>query len=163
MGRGHPLTEYAVPILPSRNLRETLEFYERLGFENRGTPPEEWDYMILGRGGVELHFIAAPDTDPLTTSASCYVFVPDADALHDEWKQVGRTSRPYDRQPPGSPDGHRLRDARVRARRRQRQPRPHRLATAAGLVLRYERELRCHRLPAVVAEQPDVGVARRSG
>jgi hypothetical protein len=50
--------------------------------------------MILGRGGVELHFIAAPDTDPLTTSASCYVFAPDADALHDEWKQVGV---PHDR------------------------------------------------------------------
>jgi len=83
------MTEYAVPILPSRNLRETLAFCERLGFENRGAPPEEWDYMILGRGGVELHFFAAPDTDPLTTSASCYVFVPDADALHEEWKQVG--------------------------------------------------------------------------
>jgi catechol 2,3-dioxygenase-like lactoylglutathione lyase family enzyme len=89
MGRGLTLTEYAVPILPSRNLRETLAFYERLGFENRGTPPEEWDYLILGRGGVELHFLAAPDTDPLTTSATCYVFVPDADAVHDEWKQVG--------------------------------------------------------------------------
>jgi catechol 2,3-dioxygenase-like lactoylglutathione lyase family enzyme len=90
MGRGlTQMTEYAVPILPSRNLRETLAFYERLGFENRGAPPEEWDYMILGRGGVELHFFAAPDTDPLTTSASCYVFVPDADALHEEWKQVG--------------------------------------------------------------------------
>jgi catechol 2,3-dioxygenase-like lactoylglutathione lyase family enzyme len=89
MGWRLALTEYAVPILPSRNLRETLEFYERLGFENRGTPPEEWDYMILGRGGVELHFFAAPDTDPLTTSASCYVFVPDANALHDEWNQVG--------------------------------------------------------------------------
>jgi hypothetical protein len=81
MGRGlTQMTEYAVPILPSRNLRETLAFYERLGFENRGAPPEEWDYMILGRGGVELHFFAAPDTDPLTTSASCYVFVPDAEA-----------------------------------------------------------------------------------
>jgi hypothetical protein len=32
--------EYAVPIMPSRNLRETLEFYERLGFEMRGAPPE---------------------------------------------------------------------------------------------------------------------------
>jgi catechol 2,3-dioxygenase-like lactoylglutathione lyase family enzyme len=94
MGRGSTVSEYAVPILPSRNLRETLAFYERLGFENRSTPPEEWDYMILGRGGVELHFIAAPDTDPLTTSASCYVFVPDADALHDEWKQIGV---PHDR------------------------------------------------------------------
>ena len=58
------MAERAVPILPSRDLRETLAFYERLGFENRGTPPDEWDYMILGRGGIELHFIAAPNTEP---------------------------------------------------------------------------------------------------
>jgi hypothetical protein len=29
------VTERAVPILPSANLRETLAFYQRLGFENR--------------------------------------------------------------------------------------------------------------------------------
>ena len=52
------MTDYAVPILPSRNLRETLEFYERLGFENRGAPPEEWDYLIVGRGRIGLHFFA---------------------------------------------------------------------------------------------------------
>jgi predicted lactoylglutathione lyase len=28
------VAESAVPILPSKNLRETLAFYERLGFEN---------------------------------------------------------------------------------------------------------------------------------
>ena len=83
------MSERAVPILPSRDLRETLGFYERLGFENRGAPPEEWDYLIIGRGGVELHFYAAPDVDPLTTSASCYAFVDDAQALHDEWQAVG--------------------------------------------------------------------------
>ena len=83
------MAERSVPILPSRDLRETLAFYERLGFENRGAPPEEWDYLIIGRGGADLHFYAAPDVDPLTTSASCYVFVDDADALHDEWRQVG--------------------------------------------------------------------------
>lgn len=81
--------ECAVPILPSRDLRETLAFYERLGFENRGAPPEEWDYLIVGRGGIELHFIAAPDTDPLTTAASCFVHVVDADGLFDEWQQAG--------------------------------------------------------------------------
>jgi catechol 2,3-dioxygenase-like lactoylglutathione lyase family enzyme len=80
--------QYAVPILPSRNLRETLGFYERLGFENRGAPPEEWDYMIIGRGGVELHFTGAPGVDPLTTDHG-YVFVDDADALHAEWPQIG--------------------------------------------------------------------------
>lgn len=77
--------ERAVPILPSRDLRESLEFYEALGFENRGAPPEEWDYLIIGRGGIEIHFYADPDVDPLTTSAGCYVFVDDAPALHDEW------------------------------------------------------------------------------
>ena len=78
-----------MPILPSRNLRETLAFYERLGFKNRGAPPEEWDYLIVGRDRADLHFYAAPDTDPLTTAASCFVFVDDADGLHAEWERIG--------------------------------------------------------------------------
>ena len=77
--------EQAVPILPSRDLRETLEFYEALGFENRGAPPEEWDYLILGRGQVWLHFFLQPDVDPLATASSCYVYADDADALHAAW------------------------------------------------------------------------------
>lgn len=83
------MDEYAVPILPSRDLRETLDFYLRLGFENRGAPPEEWNYLILGRGGVELHFYGNTGVDPLTTAASCYLRVADADALHDEWERIG--------------------------------------------------------------------------
>lgn len=79
------MAERAVPILPSRDLRETLAFYERLGFENRGAPPEEWDYLILGRGDVVLHFTPAPAVDPLTTAASCYVYVDDVDAVHAAW------------------------------------------------------------------------------
>ena len=79
----------AVPILPSRDLRETLGFYERLGFENRGAPPEDWDYLIIGRDGAELHFIGAPDTDPLRSASSCFLFVDDADALYDEWLTTG--------------------------------------------------------------------------
>src|SRR6185437_12366382 len=46
-------------------------------------------YLIIGRGGIELHFYGAPDVDPLKTDAMCYLRVPDADALHDEWQQVG--------------------------------------------------------------------------
>src|SRR5215210_4326900 len=83
------MDEYAVPILQSRDLRETLQFYERLGFENRGAPPEQWDYLILGRGEIELHFIAMPDVDPLTTAASCFLHVADAAALHAEWAATG--------------------------------------------------------------------------
>ena len=47
--------------MPSRNLRETLEFYERLGFEMRGAPPETYGYLIIGRGrAIELHFWESP-------------------------------------------------------------------------------------------------------
>jgi catechol 2,3-dioxygenase-like lactoylglutathione lyase family enzyme len=79
------MAERSVPILPSKDLSESLAFYERLGFANRGAPPQEWDYLIVGRGGIELHFYADPGVDPLATSASCYCFVDDAQALYDEW------------------------------------------------------------------------------
>lgn len=82
------MPEYSVPILPGRDLREILSFYERLGFQNRGTEPEEWDYLIIGRGGLELHFSAAPDTDPLSTASTCYAFVNDAQALYAEWAAI---------------------------------------------------------------------------
>ena len=77
------MNERAVPILPSRDLRESLGFYEKLGFENRGAPPEEWNYMILGRGSIELHFIGQTTSfAEWTAPASCHLAVADADALH---------------------------------------------------------------------------------
>jgi catechol 2,3-dioxygenase-like lactoylglutathione lyase family enzyme len=88
------MIETAVPILPSRDLAETLAFYERFGFENRGAPPNEWDYLIIGRGGAELHFFHAPTVDPLTTDAGCYVRVVDADTLYLEWQEVGLVEDP---------------------------------------------------------------------
>jgi catechol 2,3-dioxygenase-like lactoylglutathione lyase family enzyme len=81
--------EYAVPILPSRNLEETLAFYGRLGFESRGAPPDKYGYVIVGRGSIELHFYDDPMVDPLTTNFSCYIRVADADDLHAEWERIG--------------------------------------------------------------------------
>ena len=86
--------ESAVPILPSRDLDETLVFYSRLGFELQGAPIEKYRYLIIGRGSIELHFWDAPDVDPLTTDASCYIRVDDADALHHEWQEVVIESDP---------------------------------------------------------------------
>jgi hypothetical protein len=79
------MSERSVPILPSRDLDETLAFDALLGFEKRGAPAEQWGHVIVGRGSLELHFYSEPDVDPLTTSASCYCFVDDAQALYDEW------------------------------------------------------------------------------
>jgi catechol 2,3-dioxygenase-like lactoylglutathione lyase family enzyme len=82
------VTERTVPILPSRDLAETLEFWGRLGFESVGEPPETYGYCILRRGDLHLHFYADPDVDPLTTAFSCYAYVDDAQALHDEWARL---------------------------------------------------------------------------
>jgi len=85
----------AVPILPSRDLGETLAFYERLGFEDRGSGSwQDWNYLIIGRGGIELHFYLDPDIDPLMTAANCYLRVHDADALYAEWNMIGVPSDP---------------------------------------------------------------------
>ena len=88
------VADFAVPILPSRDLHATLAFYERLGFENAGTPPDEWDYMIIRRNGAELHFYLDPKVDPLTTPFTCYVFTESADALYAEWKALGIPADP---------------------------------------------------------------------
>ena len=92
------MADRAVPILPSRDLQETLAFYEQLGFANRGAPPDEWDYLILGRGGAELHFVATPDVDPRSTAGMCFLFVDDADAVFAEWQASGAV--PPDRSEP---------------------------------------------------------------
>ena len=96
----------AVPILPSRDLRETLEFYERLGFEDHGSGSwQDWNYLIIGRGeSWWLHFFGMPEIDPLTTIAGCYLYVDDADALYEEWRDAvepdpatgSRLERPFD-------------------------------------------------------------------
>lgn len=86
--------EYAVPILPSRDLDETLEFYARLGFEPRGRWDGEDGYLIIARGTVELHFRHDPGVDPLTTAGSCYLHVRDADALHRDWARTGVPTDP---------------------------------------------------------------------
>jgi catechol 2,3-dioxygenase-like lactoylglutathione lyase family enzyme len=93
MGTEGQPNERAVPILPSRDLREALGFYEKLGFENRGAPPEEWNYMILGRGSIELHFIGETTSfAEWTGPTSCHLAVADADALHAEWARAGVTA-----------------------------------------------------------------------
>jgi hypothetical protein len=88
------VTDFAVPIMPSKDLDATLTFYERLGFQNAGSAPSEWNYLIIRRGSVQLHFYADPEVDPLTTPFSCYVFTDDSDALYDTWQAIGVPADP---------------------------------------------------------------------
>jgi catechol 2,3-dioxygenase-like lactoylglutathione lyase family enzyme len=83
------MEDYAVPVLPSRDLHRTLAFYERLGFRSVGAPIETYRYLIVARGTIELHFYEDPQVDPLATSTGCYLHVADAEALHAEWSVIG--------------------------------------------------------------------------
>jgi catechol 2,3-dioxygenase-like lactoylglutathione lyase family enzyme len=86
----------AVPVLTSRDISATLAFYQGLGFENRGAPPEEWDYLILVRDNLELHFMG-PAAGP-RPPGFCFVYVDDADSAYAEWEgkaaSPGRIERP---------------------------------------------------------------------
>jgi len=77
----------AAPILPSRDLAATAAFYEQLGFEQTRFWPDE--YLIVMRGEVGLHFFPAPELDPWTSSAGCYLYVEDAGELFAEYDKVG--------------------------------------------------------------------------
>jgi hypothetical protein len=57
-----------------------------LGFEQSGLWPDE--YLILMRGQVGLHFFFAPDVDPWSSIAGCYLYVSDADSLFAEFSRV---------------------------------------------------------------------------
>ncbi len=78
--------EYAVPLLPSRDLDRTMAFYERLGFAVRRDAHEP--YLIARRGGWELHFFHFPDLDPTTSSFMCFLWTADA-GLFAAWQTLG--------------------------------------------------------------------------
>lgn len=71
----------AIPILPSRNLAKTLEFYHQLGFERAA---EYETYAILCRDGIELHFSLFPEIIPTESYATCYLRVTNV----DDWFQI---------------------------------------------------------------------------
>jgi hypothetical protein len=79
------MAERTVPIMPSRDLHESLAFWGRLGFDSVGEPPETYGYVILRRGDLWLHFYDDPSVDPLTTAFSCYAYVDDARTLYAAW------------------------------------------------------------------------------
>lgn len=74
-------TNLAIPILLSRSIQATMEFYSRLGLQGQG----DAQYAILRRGAIELHFSSYPELDPYTSNAMCYLRVENVDALYEEF------------------------------------------------------------------------------
>ena len=78
------LHDLAIPILPSRLLSATVEFYTSLGFEG-GMHQFSSDYAILRRGTVEIHFFTQKDLVPSESSAGCYIRVNDVEGIHSSF------------------------------------------------------------------------------
>ncbi|WP_353943458.1 VOC family protein [Streptomyces sp. HUAS MG91] len=92
------VTGRVAPIMPSRALPLTVDFYAALGFTATTHLPDD-GYLILVRDDAELHFFHAPRTDPLTTAHGAYLRLDGgahlADALYEEWRATGLSADPY--------------------------------------------------------------------
>lgn len=79
--------DLAIPILPSRSIENTRDFYRPFGFEGKiwGAPP---DYAILTRDTVEIHFFTHPKLKPAESSAGCYIRVLDVERIYQTFARV---------------------------------------------------------------------------
>ncbi len=80
-----PQIDIAVPILPARDLEETIGFYKHLGFALAYRHPDRDDYVILRRGTLELQFFHWPQLDTQATFAGSYLRVGDVDAIYQSF------------------------------------------------------------------------------
>jgi hypothetical protein len=65
-----------VPMLPCGDVDEIIAFYQVLGFEEVYRQLRPNPYVIVRRGGIELHFFGLPDFKPEDSYGSCGVYVP---------------------------------------------------------------------------------------
>ena len=78
--------DIAIPILPSRNLANTLDFYRRLGFD--GFVHSQGGYAILMRDALELHFTLHRELEPEKSTGCCYIRVSKVESLYAEFTRA---------------------------------------------------------------------------
>jgi catechol 2,3-dioxygenase-like lactoylglutathione lyase family enzyme len=91
--------DIAIPTLPCKSVKDTLLFFQRLGFEGKlwGEPPA---YAILTRGPVELHFFAHKELQPAQSHAGCYIRVSDVESICRAFASAGLPATGIPRQDP---------------------------------------------------------------
>jgi len=73
-----------IPVLPCPALSETLELYQRLGFEVTYRQERPNPYAATRRGDIHLHFMGIPGFVAATSYSTCLVVVPEVEQLHRE-------------------------------------------------------------------------------
>ena len=77
--------DIAIPIMPARDLAETIDFYKALDFVLAYRHAELDDYIILRRGSLELQFFQWPELDIQASFTGCYLRVTDVDAIYQSF------------------------------------------------------------------------------
>jgi hypothetical protein len=84
--------EDVAPVLPTGDLAAALVRFERLGFDVSAYGDGDF-YGYARRDTVYLHVSCVDDLDPATSMVSVYLYVSDADALHEQWSESGVEGR----------------------------------------------------------------------
>jgi catechol 2,3-dioxygenase-like lactoylglutathione lyase family enzyme len=80
------MIEKMSPILPSRDIRATEDFYRRLGFR---TIYVAEDYLLMKREEAEAHFFHHAHHRPEASDHGAYLRPDDIDALSAEFAALG--------------------------------------------------------------------------
>jgi catechol 2,3-dioxygenase-like lactoylglutathione lyase family enzyme len=85
----------AIPILPARDLKQTRDFYERLGFTATGWWPDAFGgYAILVRDDLTMHFFSYPELSLKDNYGQCYWRVVDPEGLYSELSRADLSAWP---------------------------------------------------------------------
>jgi catechol 2,3-dioxygenase-like lactoylglutathione lyase family enzyme len=75
--------EVTIPILPCRDLDESIAFYESLGFERTYRQSRPNPYAVIAREDIQIHLFGLEYFDPEQSYGSAIVAVPDPDGLYE--------------------------------------------------------------------------------
>lgn len=77
--------EVTIPLLPCRDIDESVAFYEALGFQRSYRQVRPNPYAVVARDDFQVHLFGIDGFDPEQSYGSVIVTVPDADALYNDF------------------------------------------------------------------------------
>jgi catechol 2,3-dioxygenase-like lactoylglutathione lyase family enzyme len=77
--------EVTIPALPCRDIDETVDFYEALGFVRTYRQNKPNPYAVVSREDFHIHLFGIDGFDPEQSYATFIAVVPDADQMYEEF------------------------------------------------------------------------------
>jgi len=75
---------HSIPVLPVSNIRNAMDFYDKLGFRGLG---EDIDFGILERDAVEIHLTRC-DNPIIAENSTCRILVTGIDELYTLYQML---------------------------------------------------------------------------